>query len=121
MSAFHPTGLSSRARPIVLLSILAAPLTIAGCASNTRSTNTANLLRQDQRPAPLPVQKVELEDDGVPVQTAPSFRVRNAPDDPTQPWSPNYGRDIPAQAPIPTELTLPGQRQALRVADTSVD
>lgn len=33
----------------------------------------------------------EIEDDGLPVQAAPPLRIHQAPDDPSQPWSPNYG------------------------------
>lgn len=36
--------------------------------------------------------KVEIEDDGLPVQTAPRARIHDQPDDPSQPWSPNYGQ-----------------------------
>lgn len=34
---------------------------------------------------------VETEDDGQPGQIPPSQRVRDLPDDPTEPWSRNYG------------------------------
>lgn len=33
----------------------------------------------------------ELEDDGLPVQTAPLRREQTGPDDPSEPFSPNYG------------------------------
>lgn len=33
----------------------------------------------------------EVEDDGLPVQSAPHVRIHQAPDDPSEPWSPNYG------------------------------
>lgn len=36
--------------------------------------------------------KVEIEDDGKPVQAPPVRRMRPEEDDPSQPWSPNYGK-----------------------------
>lgn len=36
--------------------------------------------------------KVEIEDDGKPAQAPPVRRMRPEEDDPTQPWSPNYGK-----------------------------
>jgi hypothetical protein len=45
--------------------------------------------------------KTEIEEDGKPAQVPPLTRAHPIPDDPTQPWSPNYGRadGRPAQAP----------------------
>ncbi len=34
---------------------------------------------------------VEVEDDGIEAQRAPPIRARRQPDDPTEPYSPNYG------------------------------
>ena len=46
--------------------------------------------------APAPVRaKVEVEDDGVPVQSPPVRRARSEPDDPNEPFSPNYGAARP--------------------------
>lgn len=33
-----------------------------------------------------------IEDDGLPAQIPPSVRIHLHPDDPSQPWSINYGR-----------------------------
>jgi hypothetical protein len=41
--------------------------------------------------------KVEMEDDGQPVQSPPVRTMRAEEDDPTQPWSPNYGSPAPLQ------------------------
>ena len=48
--------------------------------------------------------KVEIEEDGKPAQAPPVRRMRPDEDDPTQPWSPNYGRSgsSPA-APAPQD------------------
>jgi len=36
--------------------------------------------------------QIELEDDGLPAQTPPRLMRKRGPDDPTEPFSPNYGR-----------------------------
>ena len=41
--------------------------------------------RMRNRPA------VEVEDDGIEAQRPPPIRARRLPDDPTEPYSPNYG------------------------------
>lgn len=47
-----------------------------------------------------------MEDDGLPTQLAPRD-MRPMPDDPSQPWSPNYGtrakQITPSRAPAPVE------------------
>jgi len=42
---------------------------------------------------------IEVEDDGLPAQTPPPVRVRMMPDDPSEPFSPNYGRRPVASTP----------------------
>lgn len=56
----------------------------------------------------------EVEDDGLPSQAPPPARIRQMPDDPSQPYSPNYGGPNPASfAPArvlkrgPVQLTQP--------------
>ncbi|MBY0561783.1 adhesin [Hyphomicrobium sp.] len=39
---------------------------------------------------------VQMEADGLPEQAAPSARIRAMPDDPNEPFSPNYGGANPA-------------------------
>lgn len=39
-----------------------------------------------------PVRRVEMEADGIEGQPSPYVRDVQVPDDPTQPYSPNYGR-----------------------------
>jgi hypothetical protein len=90
--------LSSAAR-ILVLGLTGVAL--AGCAA-TRSPQYAGA------PVPRPVSeqqwKVEIEDDGKPAQAPPVRRMRPEEDDPTQPWSPNYGRKTPLPvAPSPSQ------------------
>ena len=89
--------MSSAARFLVLGLTGAA---LAGCAA-TRSPQYAGA------PVPRPVTeqqwKVEIEEDGKPAQAPPARRMRPEEDDPSQPWSPNYGSKSPLPvAPPPT-------------------
>lgn len=43
----------------------------------------------------VPVEKVEVENDGLPAQAAPRAGIRQLPDDPREPWSRNYGGPAP--------------------------
>lgn len=49
-------------------------------------------LNEPPVPAAPPLVRRDLEDDGIEAQAAPSPHVRTMPDDPSQPWSRNYGR-----------------------------
>lgn len=54
---------------------------------------------------PAPAQRVaatrqEIEDDGLPSQTPPLMRARKLPDNPAEPFSPNYGGPAARQAAI---------------------
>jgi hypothetical protein len=57
----------------------------SGCASSNQPTYV-------QSPPPEQAgQEVIMEEDGRPAQIAPSHRIREQPDDPSEPFSPNYG------------------------------
>ena len=83
--------------PSVVLSVAARVgvlvhvLVVAGCASDKP--------HYVQGPRMAAQQKVEIEDDGQPVQLPPARRVRPEEDDPSQPWSPNYGPGGASTAP----------------------
>jgi len=52
--------------------------------------------------------KVEIEDDGQPVQPPPARAMRPEEDDPSQPWSPNYGQGgAPAVPSAPARAVSP--------------
>jgi hypothetical protein len=48
----------------------------------------------------------EIEDDGLSAQTPPT-RIRELPDDPTAPWSANYGRSASGAANMAAARTEP--------------
>ncbi len=61
-----------------------------------------------------------MEDDGLPVQTAPPARVRSAPDNPNEPFSRNYGGPNPSavgkdEKPEEHYEQVPAPAQAARV------
>lgn len=68
---------------------------LSGCASDKASHVKGPT---DQQLAQI--RKVEMEDDGQPVQSPPARAMRAEEDDPTQPWSPNYGGPAPTR-PMP--------------------
>lgn len=67
-------------------------LLLAGCAGDSEYREAS--WYDDGR-------KVVMEDDGMPAQTPPLRRTKSVPDDPAEPFSPNYGPpalpdDLPA-------------------------
>jgi hypothetical protein len=47
---------------------------------------------------------VQIEADGLPSQAAPQARIRQMPDDPSEPYSPNYGGFNPASVERPASI-----------------
>lgn len=83
--------LGARAAIAVVLAAL------GGCAS-TQNTATA----PDPSAAMRVAQAVsEVEDDGLPAQTPPTHRIRQMPDDPSEPFSRNYGGSNPSASATP--------------------
>ena len=76
---------------------------VSGCATQS-APNYAGV----HQPAPQRVAerqwKVEIEEDGKPAQLPPVRRMRPEEDDPSQPWSPNYGKPPGEwQKPVPAK------------------
>jgi hypothetical protein len=94
MFAFSVRRPTAKAVRAVFASFVACAgaLSAGGCASTNAnySSNAAAAAYVAQGPA------VPMETDGLPVQAAPSARIRQLPDDPAQPFSPNYGGVNPA-------------------------
>ena len=93
-------------------------LALGGCSS-TGATQTGGLLGGQipalfagiTEPERRPVPPVEVEADGIEAQRPPPMRMYRATDDPTQPFSPNYGSVPPAETPA-EKVTMPAQAQA---------
>ena len=75
-----------------LLAVLSVALVAGGCGHDSEPYSQANWYAGGPRPqaAAVPI-PVEMEDDGHPAQLPPRAEIARAPDDPSEPWSPNYG------------------------------
>ena len=113
-------GISTSARSHVLgLSVLSVALLVSGCASS-RSPSFAQVGAQVEAPAPVRA-KVEVEDDGVPVQSPPLRRARTEPDDPNEPFSRNYGTSRPAVTVRKADVRQPAPRATTTGYDSTFD
>lgn len=91
-------------RPIGIPLALSLALAIAGCAADQPTYRQGSWLGG----APPPAPRVAMEDDGQPAQTPPLRRSRPEPDDPREPFSPNYGPPpLPGEQVSPTPPALP--------------
>ena len=72
---------------------------MGGCASNSSQTASG------YPPSDMHVAQaaVEMEADGLPAQTPPPAGIRHAPDDPTEPYSRNYGGGNPSVSAAPDD------------------
>ena len=77
------TGLRILARSSALALALAVGACASGQADRAPPSSVAGPIAHA---APA-----ELEDDGLPAQTPPTYRAATEPDDPSEPFSPNYG------------------------------
>ena len=77
-------------------------LIVAGCASSQAAYDSRSNVGAGaaQRVAMAVPKKVEIEDDGLAVQAPPVVRKRLEPDDPSEPFSPNYGPGPVEQEPV---------------------
>jgi hypothetical protein len=85
------------------LGVIGATLLFAGCAS-THERRYAGAYQPPPQPVAERGWTTEIEEDGKPAQVPPVRRMRPEEDDPTQPWSPNYGsrESVPPVAAPPT-------------------
>jgi hypothetical protein len=94
--------------------LVAAGLALSACSSRPQSHQVSWSAAGEPQGAPM-VQvrrEAEVEDDGMEAQVAPPPSIRLAPDDPKEPWSPNYGAR-PADSP-PAPAVKPAGPPALR-------
>jgi hypothetical protein len=128
MSRSSSGSLPSRARKLrVSAALLLVAAALGGCSS-TRSTATADAswpgstdpYRVAYEPPPP---KVEMEDDGMEAQVPPLKRERTEPDDPSEPFSRNYGTvppvrraEAPAGASALAAATPPTSRSRMALA-----
>lgn len=97
-------------KPVLVISLAAL---LAACSNAKQPAGPqvfSWLAPEPPQPAPIVQAEVELEDDGLPPQADPAAGIRRMPDDPSAPWSPNYGRsaagagDVGVPSPAPTSV-----------------
>ena len=90
--------------------IVVVALSAAGCASNKAPSYVAGPPMSQAAKRVAVATPADVEDDGRPAQVVPGARHPRVPDDPTQPWSPNYGGPAsPKVQPTPTQIQRPQQ------------
>jgi hypothetical protein len=97
MIFFLPSKCSSVFRAVQRSGLSLLPLVLGACAVQ-HATAPQPVTRLAASPGHVSGQALEL--DGLPAQEAPSIHRRRPPDDPREPFSPNYGRRLPLPAPV---------------------
>lgn len=107
--------------------VLSLALIVAGCGGRSGHAPTADARvvapPQPHFRAALAPPPTEMEADGLPVQRAPLVQRTRVPDDPSEPFSPNYGStpaSQPAAAPAGTRAAAPAPAVATYVRRLSV-
>lgn len=80
--------------------LLAAAVSLTGCAQHANQQTAAYDARVATQPYYVSSEtgrKPDLEADGREAQLPPVKRQRAEPDDPREPWSPNYGEALPVK------------------------
>lgn len=104
----------ARCRSPLLLIAVAVQAALAGCASDRTQAPADNWaadssmrIAEHASQMDAPVRRVRLEADGLESQTPPYLRDVREPDDPSEPYSPNYGRRNMerADAPMPIDAS----------------
>ncbi|MEO0729467.1 MAG: hypothetical protein AAFY64_03685 [Pseudomonadota bacterium] len=104
--------------PVIIVTAFAFAVSACATHSYDRSmAGAADVYTADGNPQPEPAGMArprrphtpEIEADGLPVQTAPFRRHVKEADDPSEPFSPNYGADPKSN---PTQHRAPTRREA---------
>ena len=106
---------------IVPLLVAAAALGQAGCATdnNTYNASAPATVAYDRTAAA----GTEIEDDGLPSQAPPAANIRQMPDDPSEPYSRNYGGPNPAaihNMPVDKTASTPSPASFAPPADSAL-
>jgi hypothetical protein len=93
---------------LACLASLGLAFAVGGCASSSA----------EQAPAPQAIaqrERVEVEADGLPSQVSPPNRIRQQPDESTEPFSRNYGSP-PASRPTPAPVRMSAAQEDAIIA-----
>lgn len=119
------TGEASAVVSAARLGVVGLTLLAGGCAASDANSPSwvsgplQALVQAEPPPPPKAANaiRVDIEEDGLPSQLAPRDRQAIA-DDPTEPWSPNYGAAAP-RAAVPAAAPLPEKRRITEKADAA--
>ena len=98
-----------------IVNVIGLGLLVSACASSQAGYNDyAQVGAPPTQVAVAAPPPVELEDDGFAVQAPPRVRKNPEPDDPSEPFSPNYGPapDGVTAPRAPAKMPVEGQRHA---------
>lgn len=96
----------------VRLGLVGVFVVVGGCASSNTTTSQGYYRPAQVAAAPQP----DVEGDGMAPQAPPPAGRAQQPDDPTQPWSPNYGSQ-PLRRPVLTAPPPAPARPRIAAAD----
>ena len=100
--------------PVFRLCALSALAAVGGCASS----QAPGYVAANAVPPPRAMaQAAVVEDDGLPVQAPPPAYIRRLPDDPSEPFSPNYGGSNPAALGAVRPASPPGKAPTPKVPE----
>lgn len=109
----------------VCTAMIAVTAVLGACSSSKQAATPEAQWRVNGPPTQLAQTAppaVIIEDDGIEAQTPPRVRKQAEPDDPTEPWSPNYGT-VPARSAVnsnPPPFVIEDVPAWREVADASV-
>lgn len=90
-----------RSRRVRRACLAGIALLLAGCAQTEGYRQQAwNLRAPDQDGVVQAPPPAEIEADGLPAQVPPPRSIRQQPDDPAEPYSPNYGTRAPLRQAV---------------------
>lgn len=104
MSVLRRRGVPLRHVSRVVVGLCVLPTVLLGSCASDKASHVQGPAEQQFA---AQIRKVEIEDDGQPVQSPPVRTMRAEEDDPTQPWSPNYGGPTPVQPKTSPPAAMP--------------
>ena len=96
--------------------MIAVFATLGGCASTDNAAHYS-AAGAETRVAQVAQIKTEIEADGLPEQTPPLPSIRTAPDDPSEPFSRNYGGVNPSATAAPLTEQKPENNPKHKLPD----
>jgi hypothetical protein len=103
------------------IGVIGLTVVASGCASNHAPSYVNGPSSQVRPQQVAAITKEELEDDGRPAQAPPLRRSRPEDDDPSQPWSPNYGGPNSSSGEPSSHTPRPAPKSRTKMYDAAAD